>query len=138
MFIEKLWKENPELVLKAIKNFFNIREERGDSLEFEKFEKGVLSFTKYGHDAHSIYLSDFWISSIYKNPLESTTSYSLQWIKFMHQVCGEEYIDEYITFRNNQLDKFMCEYEKKYTRETINVLAKLGIEKYQDMQNQTK
>lgn len=138
MFIEKLWEEQPELVIKAVKKIFNVREDRGDSLKFEKFENGVLSFTKYGHDAYSIHLSDFWISSIYAIPYKLDTIYVQQWMRFMYKVFGEEYIDEYITYRNNELDKFMYEYEKNYTNETINVLAKLGIEKYQDMQNQTK
>jgi len=138
MFIEKLWEENPELVIKAIKKIYNVREEKGDSLKFEKFENGILSFIKYGHDCHSIHLSDFGISSIYLIPYKSDTIYAKQWIKFMYKVYGEEYIEEYITYRNNQLDEFMAEYEKNYTNETINVLANLGIKKYQDMQNQTK
>ena len=133
MFIEKLWEQNPELVKKAVIRIFDIRQERGDSLEFVEASDGRLRFKKLGHCSFSIDLRDFEIYTFHNN-----SEYTINWLKFMYKVFGDKYIDAYITYRNNQLDRFMHNYEIKYTNDTINALAELGIKKYQDMQSQTK
>lgn len=133
MFVEKLWEQNSELVIKAVTKIFDIRQERGDSLEFVAASDTSLQFVKYGHNPFSIDLRDFEIYTFHNN-----SKYTINWLKFMHKVFGDKYVDAYITYRNNQLDRFMHNYEIKYTNDTINALAELGIKKYQDMQNQTK
>lgn len=133
MFIEKLWNENPELVKKAVIKIFDIKEERGDSLEFVAVNAGSLQFIKYGHNPYSINLGDFEVYTFHNN-----NRHTISWLKFMYKVFGDKYINEYITYRNNCLDQFMRDYETKYTNDTIDALAELGIKKYQDMQNQTK
>ena len=133
MFVEKLWEQNPELVKKAVIRIFDIKFERGDSLEFVAADNGSLQFIKYGNNPYSINLEDFEVYTFHNN-----RSHTINWLKFMYKVFGDKYIDAYITYRNNQLDRFMHNYEIKYTNDTINALAELGIKKYQDMQNQTK
>ena len=133
MYIEKLWEQNPELVKKAVIRIFDIKSERGDSLEFVAVGNGSLKFMKYGHDPYRINLGDFEVYTFHNN-----SKYTINWLKFMYKVFGDKYIDEYITYRNNQLDRFMRDYETKYTNDTINALAELGIEKYQKMKEQSK
>ena len=145
MFIEKLWKEKPDLVLKAIKKIGDIDEEMAKDLSCQGInEKGYLQFAAGNINGWCIiYINDFYIQgrkSVDWGGVANTRmiSNSIDWMKFMYKLFGEEYIDKFIDYRNNELDKFMREHEKKHTNATINVLAELGIKKYQDMQNQTK
>ena len=133
MFVEKLWEQNPELVKQVVIKIWDIKSERGDSLEFVAVDNGSLQFIKYGHNPFSIDLRDFEIYTFHNN-----SRHTINWLKFMHKVFGDKYVDAYITYRNNQLDRYMRDYESKYTNDTINALAELGIKKYQDMQNQKK
>lgn len=125
MFIEKLWEENSESIINVVKKIYNIREERGDSLKFEKFEKGVLSFIKYGHDAYRIYLSDFWIGSKHCKPYKPDTLYAQQWLWFMCDAYGKDYIAAYTDFRQNHFKEFIQKYKEEYEDETNKVVAKL-------------
>ena len=145
MFVEKLWEEKPELVLKAIKKIASVDEELVKDLSFKGVdEKGALIFgvgNIYGFC--TIYVKDFsfqgnasrdWGGLVQTRMIGE----NVEWMKFMYKVFGEEYIEKYITLRNHELDKEMYQLEKKHTNATINVLAKIGIKKYQDMQNQIK
>ncbi|MBO5910557.1 MAG: hypothetical protein J6Q15_03515 [Clostridia bacterium] len=133
MFIEKLWEENPELVTKAVKKIYDVREERGDSLKFIQLSNGALRFEKYGHCSFGIVLTDF---EAYGHTVNS--GYNIKWLRFMKSVFGLKYVYQYIAYRNEKLDRFMAEYEDNYNKETKKVLAELGMDKYKDEQNQTK
>jgi len=136
MFIEKLWEENPELVIKAVKKIWDVRGNRGDTLEFEKMNKGELVFYKHGrysYYSHSIIIRDF---EVYDNKINSNVN--IDWMKFMKSVFGDKYLYHYIAYRNEKLDRFMAEYEDNYNNETKKVLAEIGMEKYKDELNQTK
>jgi len=132
MFIEKLWEENPELITKAVKKIFEVREDRGDSLKFVCIGNGALRFEKYGHCSFGIVLTDF---EVYGQDVNSGRN--IKWMKFMKSVLGEKYLYYFIAYRNNKLDKFMAEYEDNYNKETKKVLAELGMN-VEDTQNQTK
>ena len=138
MFIEKLWEQNPELVIKGLSYILGFDKSRFET-DGKSYNGHMLFHIKsvigVGY-SNIVNISDFDIFSAMGPSIPSNKK--LQWMKFMHKVVGEEYIEEYITYRNNELDKFMYEYEKNYTNDTINALAELGIKKYQDMQNQTK
>ena len=133
MFIEKLWEENPELVIKAVKKIFDIREDRGDSLEFKQAGNGALRFEKYGHCSFGIVLTDF---EVYGQKVNS--GYNIKWMKFMKRELGLKYVYHFIAYRNEKLDKFMAEYEDDYNKETKQVLGELGLTKFTDEHNQTK
>ena len=130
MFIEKLWEEKPELVIKAVKKVWDIREERGDSLKFVQEGNGELRFEKYGHCSFGIVLTDFEVYGCKPN-----SRYNIEWMKFMHKVFGDKYLYHYIAYRNNKLDKYMAEYEEQYNEETRTVLDKIG---FQANKGQTK
>lgn len=138
MFIEKLWEEKPELLIDGLSYVLGF-----DKSRFEtngKSYDGVMLFhiksTKgYGY-SDVIRITDFDIHASMGQSLSHYTK--MQWIKFMYKVCGEKYAEEYITYRNDELDKFMHNYEKSYNENTIKVLAEIGVKKYQDMRNQTK
>ncbi|MFQ6723704.1 MAG: hypothetical protein ACLRFE_00015 [Clostridia bacterium] len=133
MFIEDLWEKFPEQTINAVKKIFDIREERGDSLEFKQANNGALRFEKYGHCSFGIVLTDF---EVYGQQVNS--GYNIKWLKFMKSVFGKKYLYYYIAYRNEKLDKFMAEYEADYNNQTKKVLAELGMKQYQDELNQTK
>lgn len=122
MFIEKLWEEKPELVIKAVKKIFDVREERGDSLKFIQLSNGALRFEKHGHCSFGIVLTDF---EIYGQRVNN--GYNIKWTQFMYNVYGDKYAMQYISYRNQQLDKFMTEYEDNYNKETRKVLDEMGF-----------
>lgn len=123
MFIEDLWKKFPEQTENAIKKIFDIRESRGDTLEFVCISNGALRFEKYGHCSFGIVLTDF---EVYGHAVNS--GYNIKWMKFMKSVFGDKYLYHYIAYRNNKLDKFMAEYEDNYNNETRKVLDEIGFE----------
>ncbi len=123
MFIEKLWEENPELVIKAVKKIFDVREEKGDRLEFVEAGNGALRFKKYGHCSFGIVLTDF---EVYGQNINS--GYNVKWMKFIYNEFGDVYIYQYIAYRNSKLDKFMAEYENKFNDETVKTINQLGFE----------
>ena len=128
MFIEKLWEENPDLVIKAVKNVWGVREDLRDSVEFEKIKDNVLTFIKDGRAREHIHVSDFWISSVSLVPYRASNERALKWVKFMHKVYGNKYALQYISYRNQQLDKYMAEYEENYNKETRTVLNEMGFD----------
>lgn len=129
MYIEKLWEQNPKMVERAVKSIFNLREDWGDSLEFKKIEDNVLIFFKDGRSRENIYLSDFWISTVRSIPYKADNELALKWVKFMYNVYGDKYALQYISYRNQELDKFMAEYEENYNNQTRKVLAQIGFGK---------
>lgn len=124
MFIEKLWEEQPELVIKAVKKIFDIRESRGDSLEFIQVGNGALRFEKYGHCSFGIVLTDF---EVYGQRVNS--GYNIEWMKFMKSVFGVKYLHHYRSYRNKKLDDYLIEYESEFNAETNRVLAELSKNK---------
>ena len=133
MFIEELWEKYPEQTINAIKKIWDIKEDRGDSLEFIQLSNGALRFEKYGHCSFGIVLTDF---EAYGHTVNS--GYNIKWLKFMKSVFGDKYLYHYIAYRNAKLDKFMAVYEDNYNKETKEILVKLGMDKYKDEQSKTK
>ena len=127
MFIEKLWEENSELVIKVVKRIFGINEERGDTFKFEKSENGVLNFSVFGRECCNIYVSDFDIGTIYSIPFKVDSAISIRWLKFMYKTFGDKYIYHFIAHRNNELDKFIAAYEEEYNDQTKKILNGIGF-----------
>lgn len=134
MFIEKLWEENPKLVSKEIKRIFSIIEETDDNFYFFEFDKGHIVFIKLGEVTTRISVGDFDIRTSYSGDNYAQSSFSIEWMKFMKNMFGDKYLSEFIDYRNRQLDLYMAKYEKQYTNQTKEVLAKLGVEKYKNTQ----
>lgn len=125
-FVEDLWEKNPELLTKAVKKIFNIKEERGDSIKFEDLRNGELVFHfKKQMDVYSttILLRDF---EVYGRKIND--SYMPAWMRFMYKVYGDKYAMQYISYRNKELDKYMAKYEEKYNSLTRRVLDEMGFE----------
>ena len=133
MYIEELWKEKPDIVIRAIKKIWNIRDERGDSLTFVGIKNGILQFNKYGHHSYSILIKDF---EVYDCTPNSETN--IEWLRFMKKVFGAKYIQDYIKYRNQKLNKFIDEYAADYNNDTAEILAQLGVKNYHDVQGITK
>lgn len=128
MFIEDLWDKDPELVIKTIKKICNLNEKWGDRLEFERIENATLTFKKYGRALDFIVVKDFSIraSSYSSNDYETSTA-NTAWVKFMYEIYGDKYAMRFISQRNQQLDKFMADYEEKYNAQTRNMLDKMDF-----------
>ena len=126
MFIEKLWEENPELVIKAVKNVWDIKENRGDTLEFIGINNSELRFQKYSrysYYSHSIIIRDF---EVYDDKVNSNCN--IDWMKFMYNQFGDMYVYQYIGHRNCELDRFMAKYEEEFNDKTMKVIKQLGFE----------
>ena len=135
MYIEKLWEEKPELVLKAIKKIANIDEDVAKELSFKGVnEKGNLKFGAGNINGYcTIFVNDFRFEGekyVDWGGASSTRmiSESIEWMKFMYKVFGDKYAMQYISKRNQQLDKFMADYEEKYNAQTKKVLDGMGFE----------
>ena len=164
MFIEKLLKENPELVKKAVRKICKI-DEKIDK-EYRDFKKayqfeiysggsGVFHIEgQYSSDGWThnmkVYLEDF--SLLYTDDTQkggvtfcqcSSTIVETEWIKFMIKACADsyEYIQAFIKFRDIGLKEYESRYNsagealKKYKDETENILAEIG---FCEEQNQTR
>ena len=135
MFIERLWEENPELLIKAIKKICNIDEDLAKAISFDGVDKnGNLKFSaQYSVDYCKVYLNDFYIQGeeYEERGLTRHTRMifdSSNWMKFMYNVYGDKYAMQYISKRNQKLDKFMADYEEKYNNETRKMLSEMGFE----------
>ena len=141
MFIEKLWQQNPKTVEDMLKRICELRDEKGDKIEHKGLKNGYMHFDVSNEDddyQFDLYVNDFKISVSTICEEHKATKYDVRWMKFMYKIYGDEYAMQYISHRNKQLDKFMHDYEQKYNKQTVSILAEMGDKKYQDMQNQTK
>ena len=137
MLIQKLWEENPKLVEDEIRRLFGINE--FEDFHFVKIDKDRLLFVRRGVVTTRISVGDFDIRTSYSADNYAESSLSEDWRTFMGDSFGlERYAQNLITYRNNDLDRRLAELEDRYNKCTINMLAKLGIKKYQDMQSITK
>ena len=128
MFVEDLWEQNPELVIKAIKKICRVEEEKfGDRLEFVEQANGVLKFKVYGRCQRFIEVNNFSIRTSYSDDNYENSLISSKWRRFMYACYGEAYAMQYISKRNLQLDKFMAEYEQKYNKQTQTSLDEMGF-----------
>ena len=123
MFIKKLWKENPELVEMAINRIADIDNSGGEWIEFEMIKDGYLIFKVFDHEegfrfGRYIYLNDFYIGI--NTTKEHVSRHTIGWIKFMHKICGEEYMQA-------------C---KKYYSDRPKMLAGLREQQYEGELNQ--
>lgn len=126
-FIEDLWERKPKAVIAKVEEIFDVREEMGDRLKFKKLENGVLTFVKYGHNGFNIYVNDFSVSTINTIPYKLDSRYVNDWMDFMFDEFGDEYIYEFLSHRNNQLDRFKAELENNFNNETMNAINRLGF-----------
>ena len=128
-FVEDLWENNPELVIKAIKKICLVNEKWGDKLSFVKIDDdGELIFKKTGRSTFFIIVNDFSIRTTDSGKNYQNSPMSIAWVKFMFNICGDKYAMQYISHRNKQLDKFMAEYEQEYNNQTREVLKEMGFE----------
>jgi len=132
-FVKDLWEKNPELVIKAIIKVGKIDEELAKRLSFKGIdEKGSLEFGAHrSFDYCNVCVGDFNISGteyIDRGGVRNTRfiSNSVGWMKFLYSVYDDKFALQFISQRNQQLDKFMAEYEEKYNEETRHVLDKMG------------
>ncbi|MBQ7798531.1 MAG: hypothetical protein IJ371_05350 [Clostridia bacterium] len=135
MFIEDLWEKNPELFKSGLAKCVGVDASRlictGSREGWLRF--GIKSLYSNGYE-DTIIVNDFKIRFFDKSRPEKT----LEWMKFMKCVCGDKYLYHYIAHRNEELDRYMANYEEKYNNQTRKVLAELGMDKYKDELNQTK
>ena len=137
MLIQKLWEENPKLVEDEIRSLFGINE--CENFGFVKIDKERLLFVRRGVVTTRISVGDFDIRTSYSADNYAESSLSEDWRIFMRDLFGlEYYAQNLITYRNNDRDRRLAELKGRHNKDTINMLAKLGIKKYQDMQSLTK
>lgn len=113
MFIEELWRKNPEKVTQAVKNICKVNEERGDRFFAWGIEDRVLRFSKYGTSSFEVYVEDFDIklSFFCKEPVKSPLGD--EWRKFMTSVFGNRYIQNYLATRNAELKRYAHDFKKE-------------------------
>jgi hypothetical protein len=132
MFVEKLWKENPKLTKEVIENIFNIDTVTGDGIKVYGIKEGAITVGMY-KSLYSIISDEGVIGRL--NDFEvldncfgiSKKIYTERWMRFMYKVFGDEYAMQYISQRNQQLDKFMAEYEEKFNAETRKTLKEMNF-----------
>lgn len=127
-FVEQLWEKNPELVEKQVKNICRVNEMYGDEFYFNKASNGVLKFEVRGRAVRNIYVGDFAIRTTYSDADYENSPLSSQWRSFMYGIYDKPYAMQYISKRNQQLDKFMADYEEKYNAQTRKTLDQMGFE----------
>ena len=127
-FVEDLWGKNPKLIENQIKNICAIKEMYGDELCFDNMTNGVLKFEVHGRVLRNIQVGDFAIRTTFTDEDYENSQLSKQWRSFMFSQFGNPYAMQYISKRNQKLDRFMAEYEEKYNNQTRNVLKEMGFE----------
>ena len=132
MLVEELWGKSPKLVEDEIRRLFGIDE--CEDFYFVKIDKDGLLFVRRGDITTRISVGDFDIRTSYSGDNYAQSSFSIKWMKFMSDIFGDEYLSEFIDYRNRQLDLYMAKYEKQYTDQTKKILADLGVDKYQNTQ----
>ena len=126
-FVEQLWEKNPELVEKQVINICRIEEKYGDELHFVVMSNGVLKFEVRGRALRNIQVGDFSIRVTGDADYENSPR-SSKWRSFMYGIYDKPYAMQYISKRNQQLDKFMADYEEKYNAQTRKILVQMGFE----------
>ena len=129
MFIEELWEKYPEQTINVIKKITKLKDY---SFEYVEFENNCLKFDVYD-DEDAEYKFTIYVSDFYMNVCTSVEDYeiskqTIQWIKFMYSIYGNKYALQYISKRNQQLDKFMAEYDEKHNNQTRKVLEEIGFQ----------
>jgi len=165
MFVEKLIKENPELVKRAVRKICKIDEKIAEEYRDSKYacEVRIYSTGSGTFFIDRYYSSDDWTHRIKVRLEDFCISYTddtekgkiefvecgfnvvkTEWMKFMYKLYGDKYIQAFIEFRNRGLKNCESRYKsagkaiEKYKDETQNILAELGIELCKDEQTQNK
>ena len=128
MFIETLWKENPEFVIDSIKKICGINESVGDCLSLKSIEDGCLVFQNKERSLSSIIVSDFAIQTDFAGRVYDLSQNSVEWMKVMKSVFNDQYIFHYIAYRNEKLDKFLENYKKEYDEQTKKTLLDVDFD----------
>ncbi len=135
MFIEKLWKENPELVKKAIKKICEIDDDA--TFGFKRIdENGKIEFINNG-SFYLIKVSDFNIDVCVRSKFIDVENLTIRWMKFMKSVFGDKYVYHYIAKRNSEYDEFIAKYNQDFGNKTQRVLEEIGFE-YLPLPSKTK
>ena len=125
MFIERLWKKNPDGVTQKVKEICRINEEIGDRFGFRGIsENGELEFVKFGLSSFTVKVSDYNIELAFNSSYANMPSLSLEWMKYMKGVFGDKYLYHYIAYRNKEIDK----YNIAFAKQTNKVLKELGFD----------
>ena len=127
MFIEKLWNTNPELVENEIKKLFGVKEDRGERFYFVDCVKGRLIFVKKSDFVTRIGVNDFDVYTSYSGENYGYSSLSIDWMKFMKNIFGEKYLEEFMIYRDNQVVEYIEKYKQYHSMQTNKVLAELGM-----------
>ena len=128
MFIEKLWNTNPELVENEIKKLFGVKEDRGERFYFVDCVKGRLFFVKKSDFVTRIGVNDFDVCTSYSGDNYGySLASSVEWMKFMKNIFGEKYLEEFMLYRDNQFIEYIEKYKQYHGMQTNKVLAELGI-----------
>ncbi|MFQ6723705.1 MAG: hypothetical protein ACLRFE_00020 [Clostridia bacterium] len=137
MFIEDLWKKNPELVKKAVKKICEIEED--SNFGFRKIdENGKVEFVNSKGAVHLIKVGDFDMEVCITSKFLNVEALTIKWMKFMKSVYGCKYLYHYIAHRNEEYDKYVDQYEIDFNSQTKKILNKVGMPKHQDELTQTK
>ena len=127
-FIEDLWEKNPELVRSKVASICSYRDDATQYYRLLKHTKEGLVFrASFMHNCHDILVSDFGIKYITSTDLDSKDK-TINWIKFMYSVYDKKYAYQFISHRNQQLDRFMEQYEEKYNNQTLKMLDEMGFD----------
>ncbi len=144
MFIEELWKKEPERVIKAIKTICKIDVRAGEQIYFEGQTKDGFRFGVYGGKIpYEIYISDFAIQwKEYEDEGAITHSYYnhivVEWMKFMHKIYGDRYVQAFESYRKDMRDLYIAKYEHQFNNQTKKILSYLEINNNNDIQGQIK
>ena len=126
MFVEDLWEKNPELFKKGLSEVLDVDKER---LVNDKKGNGYLRFgikSLYGKGYEDgVIVNDYKIRFMQDKSRPEIVDF---WVKFMYEIYGDKYAMGFISQRNQQLDKFMADYEEKYNAKTRQMLDVMGFD----------
>ena len=124
-FVEDLWEQNPELIKDKLSEILDVEKNRLVYSNKTK-DSGYLGFgikeVSGKNYEDSIIVKDYKIKFIQDKSRPEIVD---GWMSFMFGNCGKPYALKFISKRNQQIDKFMAEYEEKYNAETRNILDKM-------------
>jgi len=142
MFIEDLWKKNPKIVEKTVKNIMNFSDELNDYFKFDGITTDnclkfvITKFNWNGENETYVWVGDYefiWREAKAVKGFHADTN----WMRVMYSIYGKEYMQGFLAYRDNMFEKEMKEYKKRFNHQTENILNELDID-MKDIQSQTK
>ena len=144
MFIQDLWKKQPNLVVNEIKKICKIDGREGEQLYFEGQTKQGFKFGVYsGRHLYSVYISDFAIewNECKDEGLRNHSYYNhyiVEWMKFMCKIYGDRYVQAFESYRNTLRDLYIQKYEQQFDKQTEMIVSCLEKDKSNNVQNQVR